>query len=158
MVPSRPVPIPGHPGRHRDLHRAHRRPRGGAEPGAHARLLTGPLCLWPDSQVTVIKDRRQPGDLPDRLVELYSQASDVALFYFVGHGRLDDEGRLCLGLVGTRLKVERVPTTSLTFEAVRRALRASPALVKVVTWIVVLPGRRSTGGMSCPGRSWMSPR
>ena len=97
------------------------------------RLLTGPLCLWPTSQVTLVPDQRLPGDLPDRLIDLYKKATDVALFYYVGHGQIDDEGQLCLGLVDSRrLETERRATTSLTFDAVRRALRASPASIKVI--------------------------
>jgi len=97
------------------------------------RLLTGPLCQWPTSQVTLVPKQRLPGDLPDRLIDLYKKATDVALFYYVGHGQIDDEGELCLGLADSRrLETERRATTSLTFNAVRRALRASPASIKVI--------------------------
>ena len=96
------------------------------------RLLTGPLCGWPADRVTRILEPREPGNLPDRLVELFGQAQDVALFYYVGHGQVDFEDQLCLGLAGSRRQSERRATTSLTFEAVRRALRASPAATKVV--------------------------
>lgn len=96
------------------------------------RLLTGPLCGWPPEQVTVLRDEREPGSLPDSLIEIYAQASNVALFYYVGHGQLDDEDHLCLGLVDSQLIAERRATTSLTFDAVRKALRRSPARVKIV--------------------------
>jgi Caspase domain len=96
------------------------------------RLLTGPLCGWPADRVTRIPEPKAPGNLPDQLVELFGQARDVALFYYVGHGRVDFEDQLCLGLAGSRAQSERQATTSLTFEAVRHALRASPAATKVV--------------------------
>jgi hypothetical protein len=96
------------------------------------RLLTGPLCGWPPGQITVVAEQRLPNDLPDRLVDLYQQAADVALFYYVGHGQIDDEDQLCLGLVQTRRQAERRATTSLTFAAVRRAVRASRAATKIV--------------------------
>jgi hypothetical protein len=97
------------------------------------RLLTGPLCLWPASKVTVVPEQRLPGDLPDRLIDLYKKAADVALFYYVGHGHMDDESQLCLGLVDSRHReTDRRAATSLTFDAVRRAVRASPAAMKVV--------------------------
>jgi len=95
-------------------------------------LLTGPLCAWPADQVTVLSNERVPGDLPDRLIELYMAATDVALFYYVGHGQIDDDDKLCLGLVDSRVQAERRATTSLTFDAVRTALRKSAAAVKVV--------------------------
>jgi tRNA A-37 threonylcarbamoyl transferase component Bud32 len=96
------------------------------------RLLTGPLCGWPSDCVTMLAEPESPGDLPDRLVELFGQARDVALFYYVGHGQVDFEDQLCLGLVGSRVEPERRATTSLTFESVRRSLRASSAATKVV--------------------------
>jgi len=96
------------------------------------RLLTGPLCGWPADRVTRISEPEEPGNLPDWLVELFGQAEDVALFYYVGHGQVDFEDQLCLALVGSRSQSERRATTSLTFEAVRRAMRASPAATKVV--------------------------
>ena len=96
------------------------------------RLLTGPLCAWPEGQVTVIAERERTGELPDDLVEIFGQATDVALFYYVGHGQVDSEDQLCLGLVASKTQWDRRATTSLTFEAVRRALRASPAATKIV--------------------------
>lgn len=88
-------------------------------------LLTGPLCGWPVERVHVFTDQRVPGDLPDRLVDIFSSAHDIALVYYVGHGQPDLEDRLCLGLVDSRLEPERRYTTSLPFDAVRHALRAN---------------------------------
>lgn len=98
------------------------------------RLLTNPeLCGWPTSQVTKLDRERLPGDLPDRLVEFYSDIRDVALFYYVGHGQVaDPNDRLCLALADTLDRPERRATTSLTFDAVRDALVSSPAKVKIV--------------------------
>lgn len=97
-------------------------------------LLTGPLCGWPADRVTVIGNRAGPGDLHDQLIELFSDTSSdgVALFYFVGHGQLDDQERLCLGLVGSRTDYNRRASTSLRFDDVRGALVACSADTKVV--------------------------
>ena len=65
-----------------------------------------------DEPVTLVPDQRLPGDLPDRLIrrhDLYKKATDVALFYYVGHGQIDDEGQLCLGLVDSRRPGDRTP-------------------------------------------------
>jgi hypothetical protein len=70
-------------------------------------LLVGDLCGWPASRVSVIRNRRKPGDLPDKLNQLFSQVGGVALFYYVGHGQPDDHDRLCLGLVESRTEAER---------------------------------------------------
>jgi serine/threonine protein kinase len=95
-------------------------------------LLTSELCGWPDDHVTVFTDPSEPGSLPDQLVELFYDAQDVALFYYVGHGQVDPQDTLCLGLVGSRIAAERRRYTSLPFDAVRYALTRSRAKVKIV--------------------------
>ncbi len=97
-------------------------------------LMTGDLCGWPTKSITVVPNRRKPGDLPDKLMELFSRTDrhGVALFYYVGHGQPDDNDRLCLGLVDSRTEAERRATTSLRFGDVRDALRRSPAETKVL--------------------------
>lgn len=95
-------------------------------------LLIGPCCGWQPGQVTVLADEQAPGTIPDQLVEAFSVARDIALFYFVGHGLPDHDDRLCLGLVGTQIHAIRRYTTSLPFDAVRDAIRLSPARFKVV--------------------------
>ncbi|MEV8548173.1 caspase family protein [Streptomyces sp. NPDC051572] len=95
-------------------------------------LLTSDLCAWPAENVHVIEDPRKPGDSADDLVRIFEQATDVALFYFVGHGQVDDEDSLCLCVGETRAEWNRRTSTSLAFEAVRKALAHSPARIKVV--------------------------
>jgi hypothetical protein len=96
------------------------------------RLLTGPACAWSTENVTTIGNEAKPGDLADRLMTLYQDISDVALFYYVGHGQLDDDDELCLGLVDSRAELSRRYSTSLPFSTVRRALRNSQAAIKIV--------------------------
>jgi hypothetical protein len=115
-------------------------------------LLTGPLCAWPAAQVTVVDNGPAPGDLPDRLIDWYAQATDVALFYYVGHGQTDDEDQLCLGLTGSRLQAERRATTSLTFHSVRRAVRTSPAAVKIVILDCCFAGQAVHGPHTLAGK------
>ncbi|MDG9703004.1 caspase family protein [Streptomyces sp. DH37] len=95
-------------------------------------LLTGPLCGWPPHRLTVLGNQSGPGELPDQLVSHFADTRDVALFYYVGHGQIDEDDELCLGLVGSRTEPHRRTTTSLPFEAVRRALVRSPAAMKIV--------------------------
>jgi len=59
-------------------------------------LLTSELCGWPPERVKDFSNPQKPGDLPLQLVRLFASAKDVALFYFVGHGQIDDEDSLCL--------------------------------------------------------------
>lgn len=97
-----------------------------------ASLLTSELCGWPRNRLSVIKNEHGPGNLPDRLITLFEDATDVALFYFVGHGQIDIEDQLCLGLVGSRLEPHRRASTSLQFQAVRRAMLGSRAKTKII--------------------------
>lgn len=95
-------------------------------------LLTGPLCGWPRDRLFVIENEPGPGDLPDRLITAFEHITGVALFYYVGHGQLDSDDQLCLSLTETRTEPNRRATTSLSFQAVRRAMLDSHAVTKIV--------------------------
>jgi hypothetical protein len=98
-------------------------------------LLADPLCGWHPGDITRIANESDPGRVPDLLMREFGAATDVALFYYVGHGLLsdDEDTELCLGLTGTVSTdpYRRVPT-SLMFPAVRRALLKSRATTKIV--------------------------
>lgn len=96
------------------------------------RLLTGPHCDWPVGRLLTLANRRDPGNLPDQLITAFDDVSDVALFYYVGHGQIDADDQLCLGLVASTTVSNRRATTSLPFQAVRRALLDSRAATKIV--------------------------
>ena len=95
-------------------------------------MLTSDLCGWPRERVSVFSNEPGPGDLPDKLITLFYEVRDVALFYFVGHGQVDTEDHLCLGLVGSRTEPHRRAATSLQFRSVRQALLGSPATTKII--------------------------
>jgi hypothetical protein len=97
-----------------------------------ASILTSDLCGWPRKQISIFNNEPRPADLPDRLITLFEDAKDIALFYFVGHGQVDIEDDLCLGLAGSRLEAHRRASTSLQFHSVRRAMLGSPATVKII--------------------------
>src|SRR5271154_1511839 len=95
-------------------------------------MLTGVLCGWPRERLLVIENERHPGDLPDRLITAFEDTSDVAMFYYVGHGQIDADDQLCLGLVRSRPDPRRRASTSLKFADVRQALLDSGAGTKIV--------------------------
>ena len=97
-----------------------------------ADLLGSALCGWPEDRISVWAEQPGPGDLADQLVTAFEGVLDIALFYYVGHGQIDSEDQLCLGLVGSRTEANRRAPTSLAFQAVRRALLESPAIIKIV--------------------------
>lgn len=96
-----------------------------------AGLLTGPLCDWPTHRVHVERDPRHRGGLPDTLMVVYEDVTDVALFYFVGHGQLVED-ELCLALRESPLDGNRRTTIGLPFADVRAALRACDAQTKIL--------------------------
>ena len=95
-------------------------------------LLTSDLCGWPADKITVIEDAPRPGDLPKRLIKMFYDVKDVALFYFVGHGLLDDEDQLCLGLVESDNEPHLRASTSLEFRVVRDAFIRSSAETSIL--------------------------
>ena len=95
-------------------------------------LLAGPLCGWPRERLLPLANKASPGNLPDRLVTAFDGISDVALFYYVGHGQISSDNQLCLGLVQSRPDPNRRAATSLRFSDVRQALQDSGAAIKIV--------------------------
>ncbi|MFE9601494.1 caspase family protein [Streptomyces hokutonensis] len=97
-------------------------------------VLTDPaLCGWPAGQVSVIPNPRNAGKVATELRRLLQEVppTGVALLYYVGHGRLTVEGRLCLTVADT---ADAAPEyTGISYAWVAQALRrgASAARVKI---------------------------
>src|SRR5262245_37192352 len=86
--------------------------------GAPNRVLTDPAAwgLNPGHCATVMNPR-SAGDVLAPLRRAATQTTDTLFFYYSGHGLLDDDGDLCLGLVGS------APETledSLRYELLRK--------------------------------------
>jgi cyclophilin family peptidyl-prolyl cis-trans isomerase len=115
-------------------------------------LLTSDLCGWPTEKITVIEDTRRPGDLHYQLIQMFNDVNDVALFYFVGHGLIDDDDQLCLALVESDNQSHLRASTSLEFRDVRDALIRSPAKTRILILDCCFAGmanqRRNTLGVS----------
>ncbi len=115
-------------------------------------LLASDLCGWPSEKITVIEDASRPGDLHYQLVKMFHDVDDVALFYFVGHGLIDDEDQLCLGLVESDNESHLRASTSLEFRDVRDALIRSHAETSILILDCCFAGlanqRRNTLGVS----------
>ncbi|MCC9308140.1 caspase family protein [Kitasatospora sp. RB6PN24] len=95
-------------------------------------LLAGPLCGgWPEDSILTVRNQRRPDDLPEQLARRFHEAVDVALFYYVGHGQYDSDDELCLALADSSDDPYLRTTTSLSFDAVRRAFRSSAAATKI---------------------------
>jgi hypothetical protein len=94
-----------------------------------AKILVDPQLggLSPDA-CHVFVDLRS--DEAWQIAELASQAEDVLLVYFAGHGLLADDGRLLLGLANT--KDDYPIYTALQMDHVHNALRSSMATTRVL--------------------------
>jgi WD40 repeat protein len=110
-------------------------------------LLTGPLCGWPQDRLLVLANEPGPGDLPDRLITAFDSISDIALFYFVGHGQISPDDQLCLGLRQSRPEARRRSATSLRFADVRQALLESGAAIRIVILDCCFAGLATTAGV-----------
>ncbi|MFK0155112.1 caspase family protein [Streptomyces sp. NPDC090493] len=102
-----------------------------------AELLQSPLCGWPRpsgspaDRLQVLRNPRRRNNLPDDLMRWFEDAADLALIYFVGHGRLYGD-ELCLALAESPLSGSAQKTTGLRFSDIREALEESEAVTKVV--------------------------
>ncbi|MEU2248302.1 tetratricopeptide repeat protein [Streptomyces sp. NPDC019224] len=95
-------------------------------------LLRDPLCgPWPESSLVEFPNRSTLGTIKVELIDALAAATDVALFYYVGHGIYDHRERLCLTVGDTRQDGFYTAATGLAFEAVRDAFQASEAAVKI---------------------------
>ncbi|WP_073213886.1 MULTISPECIES: caspase, EACC1-associated type [unclassified Streptomyces] len=95
-------------------------------------LLQDPVCgSWPEDSIKLLANPPTLRTTHVELIETFLQATDVALFYYVGHGIYDHRERLCLAVGDTRTDPNFTAATSLPFEAVRDAFLASSAAVKI---------------------------
>jgi tetratricopeptide (TPR) repeat protein len=115
-----------------------------------SRVLTDPaLCGWPADSVGLLPDQLERRDALE-LIQQYSQeATGCLLFYFVGHGVPDRDGRLFLAL--RRTAQDHPHVCGLAYEHVRRAVSDSRATLKIIIldccWSSdVSPPRATSGG------------
>lgn len=99
------------------------------------RVLSGPLCGWPTSDtgggLAVVGNPPRRGDLPNDLVGWFNGITDIALFYFVGHGQLYRD-ELYLALADSPLDGPHRRTIGLPFSDVRTAMDECDASTKIV--------------------------
>lgn len=95
-------------------------------------LLLDPVCgSWPVGSVKEFSNRPTLGTTHVELIDAFVAATDIAFFYYVGHGIYDHRERLCLTVGDTRIDSDYTTATGLLFEDVRDAFRASRAAVKI---------------------------
>ncbi|MGF1425464.1 caspase, EACC1-associated type [Kitasatospora sp. LaBMicrA B282] len=95
-------------------------------------LLTGPLCGWPESRITVLLDRTTRDGVMQEIASIIHDSTDVLLFYYVGHGQLMAGEHLGMALVDTHAEPKMRHSTSLRLNDVRTELNWCKARVKVM--------------------------
>lgn len=88
---------------------------------------------------TVVTDPATAAEVGDHLARTASQAEDLLLVYYAGHGLLDSRGNLYLGLSKTRRDLLRF--TAMPFDGVREIIADSPARNRVVILDCCFSGR-----------------
>ncbi|TXL86650.1 caspase family protein [Streptomyces sp. IB2014 016-6] len=95
-------------------------------------LLLDPVCgPWPEESIVPFRNLPTLGTTHVQLIDALREATDVAFFYYVGHGIYDHRERLCLTVGDTRRDADYTAATGLLFEDVRDAFRTSRAAVKI---------------------------
>jgi Caspase domain len=96
-------------------------------------LLTSPACGWPAGRVSRLVNKSTQDGVAGEIASLISEATDVLLFYYVGHGQLlrggDDLG---MALTDTSNRVELRRATSLRLSDLREDLKYSRCRIKIV--------------------------
>ncbi|MFC7534751.1 caspase family protein [Actinoplanes sp. GCM10030250] len=107
-------------------------------------------AILPEHAV-VIRDPSNPADLEEALLDLADRDADTILFYFAGHGLLDDVGDLYLAT--TQSSNHRRRLRSLPYEVVRRTLADAQAKNRLVLLDCCYSGRAisAMGGTVCGG-------
>lgn len=97
---------------------------------------------------TVITDPDNSHQLGSRMAEIAEQAEDTLLVYYAGHGLVDDDGALYLGLSSTR--AQRVAYSAMPLTMIDRVFRESPAIHNILILDCCFSGR-AIEAMADPG-------
>jgi hypothetical protein len=95
----------------------------------HGALVDSHLCGWSRDEIVLLENPSNQGRLAKQIRDLAEITRDVLLFYFVGHGKLTENGELSLLLVDSYSRDSDV--TGLTYDRIRKAFKTSPASVKI---------------------------
>lgn len=102
-------------------------------------LTDSDLCGWPEDRVTVIRNPINAGRLAAQLRSIATDARDIFMLYFVGHGTLTPRGELSLTLTDTA--ASDCDYTGLRYSWIRETFLDTPARTKVVILDCCAAGR-----------------
>ncbi|MFJ9446976.1 caspase family protein [Kitasatospora sp. NPDC101235] len=102
-------------------------------------LLPGSCWTYLDAPLAV---------LGPALAAAASQAEDMLLIYYAGHGLIGDDGELYLGLPDTHADRELIAWTALPFPLVRRRLATARAANRILILDCCFSGRATASAMT----------
>jgi hypothetical protein len=107
---------------------------------AMLRALTSPGgAAIPQDHIEVLHDPDEPSLIEEALLELADRRADTLIFYFAGHGLLDEHGDLYLAT--RKSSTNRPQLRSLPYRSVRRAITSSRASNRIVLLDCCYSGR-----------------
>ena len=98
-------------------------------------------CGMSPSRVDLILNPDSPRTIGSRLADASQQATDVLLFYYIGHGFVSPRGDLYLADRNTDKSPSHLPFSALPYSAVREAFHDSIARAMVVVLDCCFAGR-----------------
>jgi WD40 repeat protein len=98
-------------------------------------------CGVAPARLRVLRDPENPTQVGLALAEEAEQATEVLLFYYVGHGVISRGGQLYVATGATDRRPTRLTHTALAYPAVREALLASKARAVIVVLDCCFSGR-----------------
>lgn len=114
-----------------------------------AAILTHPAgTRLPATRCTVLADPRGVAEVGALLQNSAEQAEDMLLWYYAGHGVLDDNGELYLTLPGSNPR--QLWSTALPLARIREVLAKARARNRVLILDCCFSGRAIDGFMSAP--------
>ncbi|MGI8335912.1 caspase, EACC1-associated type [Actinomadura scrupuli] len=98
-------------------------------------------CGFARDRCTVISDPEDSQAIGRALAAAGDAAEDLLLVYYAGHGLIDRQGELYLGLTETSSHTSMLPYTGVPYGLVRRSVRGSRAASRVVILDCCFSGR-----------------
>ncbi|MBI5219961.1 MAG: caspase family protein [Bacteroidia bacterium] len=93
----------------------------------------------PENNIHTIFNEKDITKIGKEISKIASQTKDTLLIYYAGHGKLNDDGDLCLTVKGTDCSV--LDITSLPFKSLKSIVQKSPAQKKIVIIDCCFSGR-----------------
>jgi hypothetical protein len=108
-----------------------------------ARALVS-FCGVHQESITLLIDPQSPREIGDAVANSSEQASEVLMFYYIGHGLISPRGDLYLADANTDSRLAWLPNSAIRYTAIREIFQDSVARTMVVILDCCFAGRAIT--------------